>query len=1335
MNPQKIKEIRQSLGLSQAEAGELLGGGSSAFAKYEKGSVKPSAALVRILRLLEKKPERLPEITGQEVEEKKPATTPFDVTDEDVSRLKPSEFSTLVEKLLVAEALQCNLPLDGIHVAFETAAPDGGEDARIEWRDGPPRTHFLPRRFCQFQLKTGYVSPKKAGDEVLTAENKLRPMVREALERGASYIMLCSSPYTQNLIDRRLDEIRKNLGNHGFKDPSVQFRDSGQIASWVNYHPSVAIWLLRKTRPGLIDSFFEDWKHWSGRPEHCDSPWIDDPRLPGFRERLRAIVETPKGVARVVGLSGAGKSRLALEAFGPTKTERISGAKLSDLVLYAVESEAGSQKIKEYATNLANSGKRVVLVVDRCSEETRIDLVSIVKHSVSSLSLVTISWEIPPNAEESENTLVVGAAENSLVENIIKSLDPGIIETDRRRIIVFSEGDITCARIIAGSWMEKGLTASENEDFLVRKLLGGDSQEYVYEAAMIVSAFGGVATEAVYDEKTELEEIAEFSNTISVEDFRGAVRKLKRRGVVRQQGGLAILKPECAALILARWQWEEWGNKQREEVLVGTLSERLRERVAKQLASLNMESIATRVVRHMLGNRMFSRSPGVWKSNLRILVWLAEIDPRGTVDVLKDILGPLKRVQIREITGTARRDLTATLSKIAFAENTFEDAAVLLLELACGESENIINNARDRFKSLFPVYLANTAAGSGKRLDLIGELVDDYWDHSDSYLPVLVDALLEGAKTGDRFRRYTGPEIHGSRPSLEPWLPETESEFWDYVKGCVSHLVKLARRSDDIGKRARVELGLKWRKYVSDGLIEDVERWTREIKEKHPCWPEALDSLEKFLEYSLDNIDPLVERRVEALIRTLEPEDLDDRIRFLITEMPFNYLKRKNIDHDKMFELQCKKLRELAGELLVRETELTKLIPELCVGRHRNARLFGYFMAEQAEAPLYWKKKITEAFESASEEERDGDFLVGYMTGLKEREPKEVERFKRESVRSSVFASVFPRLPLYVGISPDDVELLIEALEAGFISHREMFAWNPSVLSKLRPDEVIPLFDLLLKKENSSSFGLALDFIYSYAYKREECLEYFRPQLLLVARYPMINTEEVYDKSSHEHCYETLMNWIISKGSTDTDARKVAITIAKQLATEDLTYNDQKMIAHVLPGLLSNFAEIVWPLISGVLTEEDDLSSESEMRSWRLSKMLRGELSSGDGTKPILSLPQNMLFGWCYSSPETGPAFVAETFPLLKERDRETASEEFHPVIKRLLDEFGKREEVLDVLAANMRTFSGWGSEAEHLARYMEPLRSIENHEKGTVRRWAGKMLRRIDDEIETLKV
>ena len=54
--PSEIRSIRERLGLSQVEAGELIGGGPSSFTKYEAGTVKPSASVINLLRLLEANP-------------------------------------------------------------------------------------------------------------------------------------------------------------------------------------------------------------------------------------------------------------------------------------------------------------------------------------------------------------------------------------------------------------------------------------------------------------------------------------------------------------------------------------------------------------------------------------------------------------------------------------------------------------------------------------------------------------------------------------------------------------------------------------------------------------------------------------------------------------------------------------------------------------------------------------------------------------------------------------------------------------------------------------------------------------------------------------------------------------------------------------------------------------------------------------------------------------------------------------------------------------------------------------------------------------------------------
>ena len=57
--PEEVRAIRERLGLTQAEASELLGGGPRAFTKYEAGTVKPAAAVVTLLRLLEHDPATL----------------------------------------------------------------------------------------------------------------------------------------------------------------------------------------------------------------------------------------------------------------------------------------------------------------------------------------------------------------------------------------------------------------------------------------------------------------------------------------------------------------------------------------------------------------------------------------------------------------------------------------------------------------------------------------------------------------------------------------------------------------------------------------------------------------------------------------------------------------------------------------------------------------------------------------------------------------------------------------------------------------------------------------------------------------------------------------------------------------------------------------------------------------------------------------------------------------------------------------------------------------------------------------------------------------------------
>ncbi len=66
MEPAEIRRIRRKLGLSQTEAGDLIGGGPRAFQKYEAGDLLPSRGISSALTLLDHDPRGLALLRGRQ---------------------------------------------------------------------------------------------------------------------------------------------------------------------------------------------------------------------------------------------------------------------------------------------------------------------------------------------------------------------------------------------------------------------------------------------------------------------------------------------------------------------------------------------------------------------------------------------------------------------------------------------------------------------------------------------------------------------------------------------------------------------------------------------------------------------------------------------------------------------------------------------------------------------------------------------------------------------------------------------------------------------------------------------------------------------------------------------------------------------------------------------------------------------------------------------------------------------------------------------------------------------------------------------------------------------
>jgi hypothetical protein len=1318
-----IRRIREGLGLTQVQAGELIGGGPRAFAKYESGVIKPAASVANLLRLLEKAPHELKTLAGTKAVPVDAAThRPLEVSADHVRALTPKKFTLLLERLLSAEAFSGHLPMDGIHVAAQITVGDGGEDARMEWRDGPERTAFLPSRVTQFQLKATAVTPAKAGRDVLTPKGKIQPMVKAVLETGGSYVMLVAHPAVKQSMAKHEAAIRETLkAKHlRFADAQIAVRDAAQIALWVNARPSVAAWLLEQTQPGLTGPF-RDWAHWTGRHEHDSSPWVDDPRLEPFRAELRSLIGLPRGIARVVGPSGVGKSRLTLEALGPDAAEETSRLTLSSLVLYAVESEAGSTAVKAAVQSLADAGDRAIVVVDRCDFETHEDLAGMARRLGSQLSLVTIDHEYDAHHTPPPGTLIIKKADKAVVEGIVHNVLPGLGKGEEERLAHFAGGFPQAARLIAESWEEGSFVAASNDALIDRVLVGRRAAEkhQLRKAGMLLSVFGLVGLKPPLDADIGL--LAVLPGATAAEELRDSFEDLLRRGVAQARGRLISLQPPPITQPLAERQWRQWNRKTWDHVLTGLPNVELRIRAAQQLALLNREDIALDVVRAVcrVSGPLASVEKLSGEGGAEVLSFLAEVDAKAVADLLEHVLGPLDLDRLREIKGDTRRNLVRALAKIAFRDDTFEQGARILLSFAGAENEDWSDNATGEFKNLFSLLGGSTAAGPAARL----QMLDDMLSEGDKrLLPLVVDALLQGADTHGGFRAV-GAEFHGSRPALKPWMPTNWKDAWDYVRECLTRLAHLAARNDAVGARAKAGLGHDFRALVGYGLLDDVERVFAIAMQSGSYWPEALGSLGDILVYDADALKDDEEKRVRALIARLTPTDMASRVRFLVTEMPWNYPVDEKLELDERRRRQLADVEALAVELLASPPEdLQRVLPDLSRGDQRMSTAFGRAIAQRASDPLAWMDPITAAYAGAPEGERNFGLLGGFLGGLAARHPEAVATFKQEAVTSATFAPTLPFVCTCVGLAVSDIPIAVEAMNAGFLPPALLRSWTFGGKLALLPTNVLaPLFDSVFAA-GGDACSIALNLLGMYVHRDHERLDGLRPQLRTAAANAGRGPKHQMDM----HHFKEVMEWILNKGRGDPDAAAIALSLAKQVVATGEERNG-KLIKPLLPQLLRDFPEIVWPILGEAIIRD-------RKNAWFMELSLSDSFTFHVKMPAILELPEEVLFAWCHAHPEAAPAYATGLLPVLTSRNPDDVARALHPKMKRLLDEFGNRDDVLKALTRNMYTFGWSGSLADYYALYDGPLQALEMHQHGAVRRWAKQTRSQLSAQIDNVR-
>jgi hypothetical protein len=348
------------------------------------------------------------------------------------------------------------------------------------------------------------------------------------------------------------------------------------------------------------------------------------------------------------------------------------------------------------------------------------------------------------------------------------------------------------------------------------------------------------------------------------------------------------------------------------------------------------------------------------------------------------------------------------------------------------------------------------------------------------------------------------------------------------------------------------------------------------------------------------------------------------------------------------------------------------------------------------------------------------------MTGLSASHPEEVVKFKRMAARSKKFAPTLPFICSNIGLSEQDIELVLESLAAGVIPVRSLQTWNfGGVLGHLATNSVAPLFDFLLKM-GGEAYSIGLELLGMYVHSKPSSRDDLRPQLRLVADKAGTRPKH-HAYQMDQHHFEEAMKWILSKGRDDADAAAIALSLAKQVAATEDDINE-RFIKPLLPRLLRDFPEIVWPIFGQVIVGND------RNKAWRLEHALADSFTFQVKQPAILQLPEEVLFAWFHVHPDKAPAFAAALLPVLTSREPSDPDRRVHPRMRRLLDEFGDREDVLRALVRNMYTFGWSGSRSIYFESYDKPLQDLETHPIGAVRRWVKKLRARLKRDIDAAR-
>ncbi|MDP4006324.1 hypothetical protein [Methylobacterium sp. NEAU K] len=1222
----------------------------------------------------------------------------FEVTGDDVAALSDGDLRTLINLLCEAELRRRGLPTAAVTAGGDQDAPDGGVDVRVAL---PPETAiggFIRRAATVYQTKKSDMT-RTAILKEMRPRGILRPAIVALAEERGAYVIVSSGAKTADpVLNSRRTAMKEALhGVPSAADLTIDFYDRTRVATWVRDHPAMALWV--RARIGRSLRGWRPFGRWSSQPAGADPSYLlddaarirtnaideaDSLSAAGGIERIRAELSEPGKSVRLVGLSGVGKTRLAEALFDSSVGK--PGLDPS-LAFYADIADEPDPSPVGLASDLIAGRTRAILVIDNCPPETHRRLTEIVKAEGSTVSLLTIEYDIQDGEPEGTDVFILETSSAALIEQLLARRFPSLSQVDARTIAEFSGGNARIALALAEVAPRSGTVASLGDKELFRRLFEQrDAPDAsllpIAQVCALLYSFEGESLDG------EAAELPVLGNVIgrTAEDVRTAAIRLKRRQLVQARGPWRAVLPHAVANRLAATALEEIPRSRLMAALVEAASDRVLRSFSRRLGYLDASEEARDIVRSWLApGGLLADITHLNELGIAVLTNVAPVAPEAVLAALETAMQGADDEAIRKCTPFVR-----LLRALAYEPAHFERAATLLVQLARLPKENRLRgDAAEILESLFPIRLSGTRAPLELRLKVVERLLRSA-DENEQRLGI---RLLRAVMRTELFTSGYDFEF-GARSRGYGLHPRNEQEVREWYGAALGLAAPFLSANGPVPDGVRDVVARAFRGlWVRGGQAAELTRLIHTIVGVHGFWRDGWVAVRQTRIYGGEHLSPDALAELGALEDALRPRTTIDKIRHVVLHGGGHSRDLDDpVEDDDTGTREITVIKRLAQEIISDEVAFHALLPDLVEADSYKVGFFGEGLAEISEAlQATWDALRAH---TAAASKPGVSVLCGFLTGVERRDAALARTILEEALEDPILAPFFPILQSNVTFDDAALARLHRALATG-VTPVERFARLAygGVASTVSEPDLKRLLLTIAEIEGGNAIArqiLHTRFHLDRSNRRESGPDLVETGRVLLSDFRFERERRRHSLEDHELALMVRVSLVGDSGRSTV--RTLCQTLMQAMTRCEISHYEYDDLMQAL--LEVHPIEMLDTLFSG-----DEISR-------RRSAELLNELPRS-GKLPMSAVSDDVVLAWCGREPlERFP--LAAAFVQLSERPDEEAPLGWTSLMRHLLSSAPDPVLVFETIVERLHPRSWSGSLATEFASRLDLLEQLD---------------------------